>query len=53
VFPEPVAFTTGFIVYHETVRDVGRIHAASEFLRSVIEENAQVFTGRIKERAHR
>jgi DNA-binding transcriptional LysR family regulator len=53
VFPEPVAFTTGFIVYHETVRDVGRIRAASDFLRSVIEENAQVFTGRIKERAQR
>lgn len=45
VFPEPVAYTTGFIVYHETVRELGRVRAASEFLRNVIEENAEAFRG--------
>ena len=53
VFREPVAFTTGFIVYHEAVRDVARVRSAAEFLRSVIEDNAAAFRGVLKEPARR
>lgn len=53
VFPEPVASTTGFIVYHEAVRDVAGVRAAAEFLRVVLEDNAEAFSGEIKARPHR
>lgn len=53
VFQEPVAFTTGFIVYHEAVRDRIHVRAAADYLRKVLEDNGATISGRIKESTHR
>jgi DNA-binding transcriptional LysR family regulator len=39
VFPKPVASTTGYLVYHESVRDTAKIRAALAQLSSVFEQN--------------
>ncbi|HKU38146.1 MAG TPA: LysR family transcriptional regulator [Polyangiales bacterium] len=49
VFPEPVAYSTGCIVYHEAVRDAPRVKAAARALRAVLESNAALFEGSVHE----
>jgi DNA-binding transcriptional LysR family regulator len=46
IFPDPVAYNTGFIVYHETVRDLACVRAAVEALSEMFEEQRQLFSGR-------
>jgi DNA-binding transcriptional LysR family regulator len=45
VFPEPVAYNTGFIVYHEAVRDMACVRSAVEALTEMFEEQRQLFSG--------
>ena len=45
VFPEQVGVNTGWIVYHETLRDTARIRAVVEALVEVFEEIEAVFSG--------
>jgi DNA-binding transcriptional LysR family regulator len=45
VFPEPVAFNTGFIVYHEAVRDMACVRSAVEALAEMFEEHRELFAG--------
>jgi DNA-binding transcriptional LysR family regulator len=46
VFPDPVAFNTGYIVYHESVRDTARVRAAVEALMNVLTAHRGLFSGR-------
>jgi DNA-binding transcriptional LysR family regulator len=46
VFSDPVAFSTGFIVYHESVRDTACVRNAADALSEMFEENVPLFTGR-------
>jgi DNA-binding transcriptional LysR family regulator len=45
VFQEPVSVNTGWIVYHETVRDAARVRAVVDALVVFFEENAAMFDG--------
>ena len=45
IFPDPVAYNTGFIVYHETVRDMACVRSAVEALAEMFEEQRQLFSG--------
>ncbi len=45
VFPEPIAFNTGWLVYHESARDTACVRAAVDTLAEVLEANRSVFTG--------
>lgn len=45
VFPEPIAFNTGYIVYHESVRNTVRVLATVEALVEFFERHAALFTG--------
>lgn len=45
VFEEPVAFNTGWIVYHESARDTARLRATVELLVDFFEAHQEVFTG--------
>jgi DNA-binding transcriptional LysR family regulator len=45
VFPEPIAYNTGFIVYHEAVRDMACVRSAVEALSEMFEEHSQLFAG--------
>jgi DNA-binding transcriptional LysR family regulator len=45
IFPEPVAFNTGWVVYHEAMRDTARVRAAAEVLLEFFEANAPLFLG--------
>jgi DNA-binding transcriptional LysR family regulator len=45
VFPQPVATATGWLVYHETMRDSARVRAALEVLAELFETNAALFSG--------
>lgn len=45
VFAEPVAATTGWIVYHESVRGSARIRTAVDALIEVFEKNQAEFAG--------
>ena len=45
VFPEPIAFNTGYIVYHESVRNTVRVRATVEALVEFFERHAALFTG--------
>jgi DNA-binding transcriptional LysR family regulator len=45
VFPDPVAYNTGFIVYHEAVRDMACVRSAVEALAEMFEEQRQLFSG--------
>jgi DNA-binding transcriptional LysR family regulator len=49
VFPEPVAFNTGWIVYHEAMRDTARVRAAIDVLIDFFEAHVPLFTGRRSE----
>lgn len=45
VFQEPVSVNTGWIVYHETVRDAARVRAVIDALVAFFEDNAAMFNG--------
>jgi DNA-binding transcriptional LysR family regulator len=45
VFPDPVAFNTGWLVYHESARDTARVRAAVDTLAVVFETHRRVFSG--------
>jgi DNA-binding transcriptional LysR family regulator len=45
LFPEPVASATGWLVYHETLRDSARVRAALEVLGELFETHAALFSG--------
>jgi DNA-binding transcriptional LysR family regulator len=46
VFPDPVAFNTGWLVYHESARDTARVRAAVDTLAEVFDIHRRVFSGR-------
>jgi DNA-binding transcriptional LysR family regulator len=46
VFPDPVAFNTGWLVYHESARDTARVRAAVDTLAVVFDTHRRVFSGR-------
>lgn len=45
VFPECVSANTGWIVYHETVRDAARVRAVVDALVAFFDQNATMFAG--------
>ena len=45
VFPEPVASSDGYLVYHQSNRGVARIQAAADVLSGVIAAHAHEWTG--------
>jgi molybdate transport repressor ModE-like protein len=45
VFREPVIVNTGWIIYHETVRDAARIRVVIDALVAFFERNAAMFSG--------
>lgn len=46
VFPEPVAFGQGFLVFHESARDRACVRAAVSALSEVFERHRTLFSGR-------
>lgn len=46
VFPEPVAFNTGWLVYHESARDSARVRAAVDVLTEVLDADRDFLSGR-------
>lgn len=46
VFPEPVAFNTGWIVYHESARDTARMRAAIDVLVEFFDAHKALFSGK-------
>ncbi|MEO7034578.1 MAG: LysR family transcriptional regulator [Polyangiaceae bacterium] len=46
VFADPVAYNTGWLVYHESARDTARVRAAVDTLAQVFETHRRVFSGR-------
>jgi DNA-binding transcriptional LysR family regulator len=46
VFADPVAYSIGYLVYHEAVRDTACVRSAVEALTEMFEENSLVFSGR-------
>jgi DNA-binding transcriptional LysR family regulator len=48
VFPEPMAFNTGWIVYHEATRDTARVRAAVVALVEFFEAHAALFSGHLE-----
>jgi len=46
VFPEPVSFATGWIVYHESARDSARLRVTVDTLIEFFESKAALFSGR-------
>jgi len=48
VFPAPVAFNTGWIVYHEAMRDTARVRAAVDALVEFYESHVGMFSGRVE-----
>lgn len=48
VFPQPVAHSTGYIVYHESVRDASRVKASASALRTALESKTLLFSGAVK-----
>ena len=48
VFPDPVAFNTAWLVYHESARDTARVRAAVDTLAAVFETHRGVFSGRVE-----
>jgi DNA-binding transcriptional LysR family regulator len=46
VFPEPVATSTGWLVFHETVRDTARVRTAVDLLVDFFTTHADLFAGR-------
>ncbi|NOU01544.1 MAG: LysR family transcriptional regulator [Gallionella sp.] len=47
VFPEPIEFTTGWIVYHESMRKTARIRAVIGELVGYFESNADLYFGKM------
>jgi DNA-binding transcriptional LysR family regulator len=47
VFPEPIANTSGWIVYHETARNSARIRAVVEILADFFDERRGLLSGRL------
>lgn len=47
VFPEPVAFSTGWIVYHEAARNTARVRVVVDLLVEYFDANMQLFSGRV------
>jgi DNA-binding transcriptional LysR family regulator len=45
VFQDPVSVNTGWIIYHETMRDAARIRAAVDALVEFFERNEAMFSG--------
>jgi hypothetical protein len=45
VFDERIGVNTGWIVYHETVRDAARVRAVVDALLAFFERNAAMFSG--------
>lgn len=46
VFPEPIAYATGFVVYHEAAKDIARVRIAVEALLEFFGDHAALFSGR-------
>jgi DNA-binding transcriptional LysR family regulator len=46
IFPDPVATASGWLVYHETVRDSARVRTAIDVLVEFFETHAELFAGR-------
>jgi DNA-binding transcriptional LysR family regulator len=44
-FPAPVATATGWLVYHETLRDSARVRAAVDLLVELFDAHASLFSG--------
>jgi DNA-binding transcriptional LysR family regulator len=47
VFPEPVAYASGWIVYHETARNSARVRAVADMLAGFLETQAAPLSGRL------
>ena len=47
VFPEPMAFNTGWIVYHEAVRSSVRVRATVDALAGFFQREGKFFSGRV------
>lgn len=47
VFEEPIGVSTGWIVYHETLRDAARIRAVTQALAECFERNELMFLGAV------
>ncbi len=47
LFPEPIEYTTGWIVYHESMRKTARIRAVIDELIEFFESNADLYSGKI------
>ena len=47
VFPEPMAFNTGWIVYHEAVRNSVRVRATVDALAEFFQKEGKFFSGRV------
>lgn len=45
VFPDPVAVSTGWIVYHEAARDTARVRVVAEALVEFFETRAALYSG--------
>jgi DNA-binding transcriptional LysR family regulator len=45
VFPDSVATNTGWVVYHESLRDAARIRVVADALVELCEKHASLFTG--------
>ena len=47
VFPEPIAFNTGWIVYHEAMRSSVRVRATVDALEEFFQKEGKFFSGRV------
>jgi DNA-binding transcriptional LysR family regulator len=47
VFAEPVAYASGWIVYHETARNCARVRAVADMLAGFLETQAAPLSGRL------
>jgi DNA-binding transcriptional LysR family regulator len=47
VFPEPVAYASGWIVYHETARNSARVRAVADMIAGFLEIEAVALSGRL------
>lgn len=49
VFPQPVAWNSGWIVYHQASRDAAKVHAVVDLLVEFFEANQHLFSGKVPE----
>ncbi len=47
VFPEPVTFSTGWLVFHEAARDTARVRAMVDAFADFLESQANVISGKL------